>query len=172
MSLYTTWINLIKEKADETWLTDHQREVYERILTRWRRAPFVNLYGPTGSGKTFVARLLAKRHGYFYGHDLEQAPQGMEQVIVDNAQYTRMMRPAAREMGLGRVLLITRRAINESMPKVRLELDARDIRQFQATLSSRCGIVFTQTIPRSVDLGEIIRREAIARSEAHVHQRS
>ena len=95
----------------------------------------------------------------------------MEQVIVDDARYTRMMRPTAREMGLGRVLLITRRAINESMPKVRLELDARDVRRFQATLSSRCGIVFTQTIPRSVDLGEIIRREAIARSEAHVHQR-
>ena len=57
MSLYVRWINLIKEKADETWLTDRQRKVYEAILTRWRSAPFVNLYGPPGAGKTFIARL-------------------------------------------------------------------------------------------------------------------
>lgn len=170
MSLYVTWINLIKEKADETWLTDSQREVYERILSRWRSTPFINLYGSPGSGKTFVARLLAKKHGYAYTHDLEEASRGAAQVILDNAQYTRMLRPLARKLGLGRVLLITRSAVPEAMPKVGLELSDRDVRQFQATLCNHCSIVFTQTIPEGQDLAEIIRKEVVARGETNVHQ--
>lgn len=171
MSLYVTWINLIKEKAEEAWLTDSQREVYELILSRWKASPFVNLYGPSGSGKTFIARLLAKKRGYAYTHDLEHAPKDAAQVILDNVQYTRMMRPAARELNLGRVLLVTRRAVPEAMPQVNLELNDKDIRQFQATLYSQCDIVFTQTVPEGHDLGQIIRKEAIARGGANVYQR-
>ena len=168
MSLYVAWINLIKEKADEAWLTDNQREVYERILSRWKSSPFINLYGPPGSGKTFIARLLAKNHGYAYTYDLEQAPRDAAQVVLDDTQYTRMMRPIARELGLGRVLLITRRAVPEAMPKVNLELDGKDVRQFQAVLSNHCGIVFTQTIPQGRDLAEIIRKEVIVRGGTDV----
>ena len=170
MSLFVTWINLIKERADENWLTDSQREVYERILSSWKSQPFVNLYGPSGSGKTFIARLLAKKHGYFYTHNLEQVPQGAQHVILDDAQYTRMLRPTARRLGLGRVLLITSSTISEAMPKVALELNDKDVRQFLATLSNHCGIVFTQTIPEGKDLADIIRKEVIMRGETHVNQ--
>ena len=170
MSLFVTWINLIKERADENWLTDSQREVYERILSSWKAQSFVNLYGPSGSGKTFIARLLVKKHGYFYTHNLEQASQGAQHVILDDAQYTRMLRPTARRLGLGRVLLITSIAISEAMPKVALELNDKDVRQFLATLSNHCGIVFTQTIPEGKDLADIIRKEVIMRGETHVHQ--
>jgi ABC-type taurine transport system ATPase subunit len=173
MSLYTTWINLIKEGADEDWLTDSQRQVFESVLLRWKSAQFVNLHGPSGSGKTFIARLLAKEHGYAYVHDLKQSPVGAAQAILDNAQYTRMLRPLARERGLGRVLMVTRTSIPEAMPKVNLELDDRDVRQFQAGLSKHCGIVFTKTIPQGLDLAEIIRKEVIQRGgEFHVHSRS
>ena len=171
MSLYVRWINLIKEKADETWLTDSQREVYEALLARWKSATFVNLCGPPGAGKTFTARLLAKRHGYIYTHDLEEAPQDAAQVIVDDANYTRMMRSTARGLGLGRVLLITQHPVREAMAKIELVLNARDVRQFQAILSERCGITFIETIPRSRDLAKILRQEVIARGGAHVHQR-
>lgn len=170
MSLYVTWINLIKERADENWLTGSQREVYERILSGWKSQPFINLHGPSGSGKTFIARLLAKKHGYSYTHDLEQLPHGAKHVILDDAQYTRMLRPIARRLGLGRVLLITRSAVSEAMPKVTLELNDKDVRQFLATLSNHCSIVFTQTVPEGKDLAEMIRREVILRGETHVHQ--
>jgi energy-coupling factor transporter ATP-binding protein EcfA2 len=169
MSLYVTWINLIKEKADESWLTDSQREVYRQLLARWQSHPFVNLYGPAGSGKSFIARLLARVHGYAYTRALEEAPTGTSQVIVDDAVYSRLMRPLARERGLGRVVLITRRPVSESMPSLELALNPRDMRQFQAILSERCGISFLHTIPDHLDLTQAIQDEVVARGATHVH---
>lgn len=170
MSLYTTWINLIKEHADESWLTDSQRMVYESILSQWHSAPFVNLYGPSGCGKTFIARLLAKKHGYAYVNDLAHAPSNTVRVALDNAQYTRMLRPLARSRGLGRVLMITRSPIPEAMPKVNLELNDADVRRFQAVVAEHCQIVFTETVPQGLDLAEIIRKEVIQRGgDLHVN---
>jgi cytidylate kinase len=168
MSFYIEWINRIKENADEDWLTDSQREVYERILSRWQAHPFVNLYGPSGSGRTFIARLLVKKHGYVYTHDIGDAPRNADQVIVDDAHYSRTMRLDARAKGLKRVLLITSRPVREAMPKVELQLDEKDVRQFQAVLANHCDIVFTETIPQGVDLAEIIRKEVIERGESDV----
>ena len=170
MSLYVSWINLIKERADENWLTDSQREVYERILKSWMSQTFINLHGPPGSGKTFIARLLAKKHGYSYLHKLEQAPKNAKQVILDNSHYTRMLRPIARGLGLGRVVLITRNSLPEAMPNVILKLNEKDVSQFLSILSNSCGIVFTHTKPVGRDLTEIIRKEIIMRGETHVRQ--
>ena len=170
MSLYVRWVNLIKEKADASWLTDSQRAVYERLLSSWQSQPFVNLYGPSGSGKSFLARILARYHAYAYVQQLEEAPHGAAQVVFDDAEYSRMLRPAARSLALGRVILVTQHAIGEAMPKAELKLSMHDVRQFCATLSDRCGITFIQTIPESEDLGEVLRQEVIARGEAHVHR--
>lgn len=170
MSLYVRWTNLIKERADETWLTDSQHKVYEAILTRWRSASFINLHGPSGAGKTFICRLLAKKHGYAYTHSLTEAPDGAQQLIVDDAEYTRMMRPLARSLGVKRVLLITEHPIGEAMPKVELALNGKDVAQFRARLSHNCGITLVETKPEGEDLGAILRREVVARGGTHVHQ--
>ena len=87
MSLYVQWINLIKEKADYGWLSDHQRAIYDRILSQWHVAPFVNVYGATGCGKSFIARLLAKEHGYVYINDLDDLTIHADQVILDGSHY-------------------------------------------------------------------------------------
>lgn len=172
MSRYVEWINLIKERADDTWLTHSQREVYEQIVSRWQSAPFVNLHGPPGAGKTFIARVLAKQHGYAYTEDLGQAPQSAGQVILDDAQYTRSLRLIRKELELGRVVLVTRAPVSEAMPRAALSLDDKDVRQFQATLSNRCNIAFTQTLPDGRDLGEMIRREVIELGRSHAHRGS
>jgi len=162
MSLYVQWINLIKEEADHTWLSDHQRAIYDRILNQWHVAPFVNIHGPPGCGKSFIARLLAKEHGYVYTTDLDDLTTHAEQVIVDGAHYTRMMRPKARELDITRVLLFSPRPAGDPMPSAELRLDVHDIQQIMHTLYERCGFEFNVE-PHGADVGEILRAEAVAR---------
>jgi len=162
MSLYVEWINLIKEKADHTWLSDRQRAIYDRILNQWHIAPFVSIYGPPGCGKSFIARLLVKEHGYVYTTDLDDLATHAEQVIVDDARYSRMMRPKARELAITRVLLFSSRPASDPMPSAELRLDAHDIQQIMHTLYEQCGFEFTVE-PHGTDVGEILRAEAIAR---------
>lgn len=168
MSLYVIWINLIKEKATESWLTDSQRKVYDALIEHWGSHPFVNLYGALGSGKSFIARILAKERNYRFVQDLAQAPQGTAQVVLDDAVYSRSLRPLARDLNLGRVVLITEMPIRDAMPKVSLELSAHDVRQFCANITERCGFALINTMPEGVNLNEILLREIIARGEANV----
>jgi len=171
MSLYIAWLNQIKERADETWLTESQRQVYDHLLSKWRSQLFVNLFGVSGVGKSFIARLLARYHDYVYTHQLGEVPPGSANVVVDDADYSRLLRPLARDLGVGRVLLVTRSEIRETMPKIELTLSQRDVQQFCTTLSDKCGISLLRTLPEGHDLGEILRKEAIARGASHVHQR-
>lgn len=167
MSLYVQWINLIKERATPDWLTDSQRVAYEKILRQWHGAPFVNLCGPAGCGKSFVARILVKEQDYIYTHDLQTAPQGAANVILDDAEYTRLMRPTAQLLNLGRVILVTRTPVHDPMPRADIRLVERDVGQFLHNLYTHCGISFVASDPKGTDLSQIIRAEVIARGETH-----
>ncbi len=163
MSLYTQWLNLIKERAEESWLTPHQTQVYVRLLEGLSSHPFVNVFGPPGSGKSFIARLLTKERDYAFTQDLDRAPDGAAQVVLDDAVYSRRMRPLARMKKLGRVILMTEEPIREAIARVELQLDESDVRQFRKNLSTHCGIDFLATQPTGTDLGDILRQEVIER---------
>lgn len=169
MSLYVQWLNLIKEKATSDWLTENQRAAYDKILKQWPAMHFVNLYGPPGCGKSFLARILAKEHGYVYTPDLQAAPEGAAHVIVDDAEYTRLMRPTAQLLGLGRVILITRTPVRDPMPRAEIQLTERDVRQALHNLYTQCGIQFVATCPEGTDLAQIIRAEVISKGGDHVN---
>lgn len=171
MSVYIQWINLIKEKSTEQWLTEGQRKVYDKIVSEWLGAPFVNLCGAPGCGKSFVARLLAKDKGYVYTHDLQTAQHGAKNVVIDNAEYTRLMRPIAQFLNLGRVIVVTRRPVSDPMPRAEVKLGEKDVRQFLHNLYTHCGVSFNLTKPRGTDLARIIRAEVIAKGGQHVNQR-
>lgn len=168
MSLYTQWLNLIKERAEESWLTPHQSQVYTRLLEGLSSYSFVNVYGLRGAGKSFIGRLLAKAHGYAFTFDLDQAPDSAEQIVLDDAVYSRSMRPLARAKNLGRVILMTEQPIREAMARLELQLDESDVRQFRKNLSVCCGIDLIATQPVGTDLGEILRQEAIERGRRNV----
>lgn len=169
MSLYVEWVNLIKERATASWLTDNQRTAYEQILKQWPAVPFVNLLGPPGCGKSFVARILVKEHGYIYTHDLQAAPEHAANVIVDDAEYTRLMRPTAQMLGLGRVIVITCTPVRDPMPRAEIRLADKDVRQALHNLYTHCGIQFLATTPTGTDLSQIIRTEVIAKGGEYVH---
>lgn len=51
--------NRLKARARADKLADHQRRAYNAIAESWRFPGRLNLYGPPGAGKTFLAWALA-----------------------------------------------------------------------------------------------------------------
>ena len=100
MSLYVEWLNQIKLKADYEWLTKGQRKVFDDIVERWPAEVFVCLYGSPGCGKSFIARLLVKMHGYIYTNDLKELEPGPHLVVVAGEEYNLRIRPIAQLLGL------------------------------------------------------------------------
>jgi hypothetical protein len=165
MSLYVEWLNLIKLKADNSWLTISQAPVYNAILTNWMNQPFINLYGAHGSGKSFIARLLSSKNQYTYSSSLEEVPEGSTNIVIDDASYSRSMRTIARERQLTRIILITVLQITEAMPHVELMLTEKDREQFVAGVGKNCQIFFNNSIPEGTDLNQILIRELRNRGE-------
>lgn len=167
MSLFVQWTNRIKADATVEWLTISQRTAYLHLLNFGLGEPFVSLFGPAGSGKSFIARLLERDQGYTRVSRLDQAPHGTAVVVVDGEDYTRLMRPVAMMQQFKRVIVIGRRPPSDPMPMVRLELNERDVRKFQNNLiRSRIMESFLAN-HQGVDLGKILRDEAVVRGREY-----
>lgn len=163
MSLYVEWLNQIKLKADYEWLTKGQRKVFDDIVERWPAEVFVCLYGPPGCGKSFIARLLVKMHGYIYTNDLKDLEPGPHLVVVDGEEYNRLMRPVAQLLGLKRVVVLMKRPPRDPMPRTEVALDEHDVKQFQHNLIRYGVLQAFKTEVDGTDLGQILRAEAIIR---------
>lgn len=163
MSLYIEWLNQIKLKADYEWLTKNQRKAFDNIVERWPAEVFLCLYGPPGCGKSFIARLLVKIHGYVYTNELKALEPGPQLVVVDGEEYNRLMRPRAQMLRLNRVVILMRRPPRDPMPKIEVSLDEHDVKQFQHNIIKYGVLQSFKTEVDGTDLGEILRAEAIIR---------
>lgn len=167
MSLYTEWLNVIKERATSAWLTAGQRAAYEQLTTRWQGHEFVALCGPPGCGKTFIARLLATEHGYHYAQEWVAVPHGTAKVVLDGPEYTRAARLEAISREVRRVVIAQERLPREpAMAVVTIALTEQDARQFRATLASQHVIAWWKSELVGTDLGGILRAEAIERGRS------
>lgn len=165
MSLYVEWLNKIKEQSTVEWLTHSQRRVYDSIINDYLGLPFVNLYGSQGVGKSFLARILSKEHGYFYTQNLETIEPNLKHVIVDNVTYSRLLRPIIQIKNIERIIFITTKPIYDPMPFLELSLDDKDLRQFLHNLYEYCNIEIVATQPDGTDFSKVIRDELIALEE-------
>ena len=163
MSLYVEWLNQIKLKADYKWLTKNQRKAFDDIVERWPAEIFLCLYGPLGCGKSFIARLLVKIHGYVYTNELEALESGPQLIVVDGEEYNRLMRPRAQMVRLKRVVILMRRPPRDPMPKIEIALDEHDVKQFQHNIIKYGVLQSFKTEINGTDLAEILRAEAIIR---------
>ena len=131
--------NDIKFRSDQSWLTPAQSCLFNAVT------PFIggiervlNIYGPQGGGKTFIAHIFLKQHLAAYVTSLEQICQSSLPLIIDNAPFERTdvrgIRNQMRKFGLQQVVLISRYRAEDSIPSFGLNLEQEDIRFFRATL--------------------------------------
>ena len=110
-------LNKLKAQAASDWLTDSQRVAFDDIRSVLRFPEMVNLHGPIGSGKTFLAWTLSRMLETSYFPNLaafdERSERPMPQAVVDNAgageRAVRDLLAVAQRKGTHTLLFITHR---------------------------------------------------------------
>jgi len=110
-------LNKLKTQASPDWLTDSQRVAFYAVRDALRFPETVNLYGPVGTGKTFLAWVLSRtlEMPYFPSPSAfnERSERPMPQAIVDNAgageRAVRDLLAVAQRKGTHTFLFITHR---------------------------------------------------------------
>lgn len=128
MSRLLTLQNQLKIRARADLLTDPQRRVYDDVLARWRYPETVNLFGPAGAGKTFVAWALARERDvpFFATPERFEAatPTPAAPVIIDNVDVDpyplRRLLAGLQLRAIRTALLISRHANPGLLPVVTL----------------------------------------------------
>lgn len=89
MSRLLVLLNRLKAEARRDWLTDSQATVLSEIERLWRFPERINLSGPPGAGKTFLAWGTARAldAGYYSSPRVYHttAKRGQARVVIDNA---------------------------------------------------------------------------------------
>lgn len=117
MSRMLALLNKLKLQSQPDWLTDTQRSAFEAVCDLLRFPETVNLYGPAGSGKTFLAWTLSRtlELPYFPGPAAldERSERPTPRAIVDNAtageRAVRDLLAVAQRKGAHTLLFVTRR---------------------------------------------------------------
>lgn len=131
--------NQIKERADVSWLTPSQASV-ARDLELFLGGPHrvINLYGPHGAGKTFLAHVLCKAGRCDYLPSAQSLRRSELPLVIDNAPSDRSSGRAVRNVmrlhSLSQLLLVTVEKVDDSIPAFQLSPTRSDIDFIRANL--------------------------------------
>lgn len=139
MSTFINKCNSIKIKFESSWLAPSQVDAFKGIAKLLEMPKRINLYGCSGSGKTFLAWNLNKELGlkYYPNINLLNNPFEEKGIIIDNFFYDRSsFRKALIELyRINKVILITRRPIEDRIQKISLNLNENDIMKIKDNLN-------------------------------------
>jgi hypothetical protein len=134
MSEFVRTLNLIKTHRGAEWLTLSQAQALTALKEALRVPGTVNLCGPTGVGKTFLAWTMVDELGYTYfphlKHFIQLESVSVPGVVIDNAdssrQFHRNVLKALQFEDVKRAVLITRELIRDYTHYVELSLSSED----------------------------------------------
>lgn len=133
MSDFVRALNSIKTRRNTTWLTPSQQETLTALQRTLKVPCTVNLFGPAGTGKTFLAWTLADDLGYAYFSHLEHlvTKDLLEtDIVLDNCRPEREAhRSVLKELSFRNVrhaVLVSRQLIRDYTHYVELRLTPDD----------------------------------------------
>lgn len=127
-------LNAIKTSCSMEWLTPSQSQSWAKMQQYFLLNEVVNLYGPPGSGKTFIAWLRVKQGAAIYIPDLETLMAGTEHCsslpVIDNLPPTRnAYRTLLKHLSFQKqkqAIAITQAALPDDCYRVSLECTKQD----------------------------------------------
>lgn len=135
MSEFVRISNAIKIHRNGSWLTPSQRSADTAIRGMLRIPQSVNLFGPVGCGKTFLAWHLADELGFVYLSSPSQLTQvealGSQGLVIDNCHSDRWAHrdilKSLQMQHILRAIFITHRIIRDYTQSLELKLGVPDL---------------------------------------------
>lgn len=166
MSEWLRLMNEMKQRRPQDYFTPTQLIAYESLMERLQFPnQRLNLYGPPGSGKTFIAWGLVKdldaihlpvsdRLREYDGYD-------MSVLVIDNAptyeDELRGLLADAALIGAGSIIFITNRPASLQMRRIHLDHPSNDDIRHVARTFGRLGFYEQVTPPMSANFWKLLQ---------------
>jgi len=163
MSKYIEFVNKVKEKCDQSWLTPSQKRAFKLIKNKSTNHRVINIFGKEGVGKTFLGWVLEKENISKYFVDGESIESKDNVVItVDNFPSSRNEHRDFRRrmgmMGIKKAILITKPfAISDDVKKIEITFNDEDKQQFKSICSRKLRIQFKDESP-NYNMHELLKK--------------
>lgn len=141
----------IRDRLSTDWLTPSEQHVWEQ-LHRFDGPPHrvVNVYGPPGSGKSFLGWLMERERYATYGFWANRPKPILPRLVLDNARTdrasTRALRPQVDEQGIRQIILLSRLRVDEqAMPAFELRITEDDLEYLRGNLYRHMDLILPET---------------------------
>lgn len=163
MSEWSRLLNEMKRRSMDEYLTRSQRSVRDQICDLLRFPNRINLYGPHGCGKTYVAWSVVRAVGATHitlPEKIRLLEPTCEILLIDNAPHheleVRKLMASANLLRVTSVIFITRDPIRIQMYRIRLSLPESDEVEQILTSYARLGFYQQRELPPKPNLWNIM----------------
>jgi len=131
--------NDIKKNACYDWLTESQKIVFGKIIDN-KVYNFINVYGNSGTGKTFLGWVLQKNGYASYFVDKDEITDKCNIAVIDNGSNSREgYREILRIMELNKIkicIYLTKNKVDDKVFSLKLDFKNSDVDEIEKNLDS------------------------------------